>query len=389
MHPGERGQAHVTGRLGLLDRELQRGGAGRRSRRPGTAPGRGSRAGRPPSAGSRAVRDVSAARPMWRTASSKRCSIRASSPSIASRRTWSHGSSTARSQCCDLIASRDARARGRRPRSRPARRRASSRPGPTAGPARRRARCCDRSAPAPGRTRRGARRRRRGSSAQRACRSTSSIASASSVAAAMCSRASSRLTGRRFDPRREQQRAGAVAARGRVAGGVERRQDPLRAAAVAEDDPGPAEPVDDAEREQRVVRRRSRPGRRRCWRARPGRRRGARPGAALRTPSVERPAAAGEPRGVRGEGALGQPGVGHRFERERADAVEQPVANGRRASSSTMTSERLASRPTTSIAADAGTSSASRTNSTAGSGAPPANVASAHRPRLSSGNSSS
>ena len=48
---------------------------------------------------------------------------------------------------------------------------------------------------------------------------------------------------------------------------------------------------------------------------------------------------------------------------------------------STMTSERLASRPTTSIAADAGTSSASRTNSTAGSGAPPANVASAHSPR--------
>ena len=29
MHPGERRQAHVAGRLGLLDRELQRGGAGR------------------------------------------------------------------------------------------------------------------------------------------------------------------------------------------------------------------------------------------------------------------------------------------------------------------------------------------------------------------------
>ncbi len=38
----------------------------------------------------------------------------------------------------------------------------------------------------------------------------------------------------------------------------------------------------------------------------------------------------GEPCGVRGEGALGQSGVGHRFERERADAVEQPVANGHR-----------------------------------------------------------
>ena len=42
MDPGERGQAHVAGRLGLLDRQLQRGGARRRSRRPGTAPGRGS-----------------------------------------------------------------------------------------------------------------------------------------------------------------------------------------------------------------------------------------------------------------------------------------------------------------------------------------------------------
>ena len=61
-------------------------------------------------------------------------------------------------------------------------------------------------------------------------------------------------TGRRLDPRREQQGAGPVADRGRVAGGVERRQDPLRAPAVAEDDPGPAEPVDDVEREQRVVR---------------------------------------------------------------------------------------------------------------------------------------
>ena len=59
---------------------------------------------------------------------------------------------------------------------------------------------------------------------------------------------------RRLDPRREQQRAGPVSGRGRVAGGVERGQDPLRASAVAEDDPGPAEPVDDAEREQRVVR---------------------------------------------------------------------------------------------------------------------------------------
>ena len=70
-----------------------------RSRRPGTAPVRGWTAGRPRSAGSRGVAMSAAARPMWTTASSKRCWMRASSPSIASRRTCSHGSSTIRSQC--------------------------------------------------------------------------------------------------------------------------------------------------------------------------------------------------------------------------------------------------------------------------------------------------
>ena len=86
------------------------------------------------------------------------------------------------------------------------------------------------------------------------------------------------VTRRRLDPRREQERAGPVPGRGRVAGRVERGQDPLRASAVAEDDPGPAEPVDDARARAAGRARRSRPGRRRCWRARPGRRRGARPG---------------------------------------------------------------------------------------------------------------
>ena len=56
-------------------------------------------------------------------------------------------------------------------------------------------------------------------------------------------------TGRRFDPRREQQGVGPVPGRGRVAGRIERGQDPLRASAVAEHDPGPAEPVDEAERD--------------------------------------------------------------------------------------------------------------------------------------------
>ena len=133
------------------------------------------------------------------------------------------------------------------------------------------------------------------------------------------------VTRRRLDPRREQQRAGAVADRGRVAGGVERRQDPLRAAAVAEDDPGPAEPVDDAEREQRVVR--GAPGQGGVDVGALGPGEGEMLGlAALRTPVRGGSGGRGEPRGVRGEGALGQPGLRHRVERERADAVEQPVA---------------------------------------------------------------
>ena len=129
----------------------------------------------------------------------------------------------------------------------------------------------------------------------------------------------------RSTPRAAARRRGP--ARGRVAGGIECRQDPLRAPAVAEHDPGPAEAVDDVEREQRVVRRRSRPARRRCWRARLGRRRDARPWRSLRTPGVDDRGRVREPCGVRGEGALGQPGIGHRFEREGADAVEQPVAD--------------------------------------------------------------
>ena len=135
-------------------------------------------------------------------------------------------------------------------------------------------------------------------------------------------------TGRRLDPRREQQRDGSVSVRSRVAGCVERGQDPLRASTVAEDDPRPTEPVDDVERELTGRARRSTPMRRRCWRARLGRRRGARLGGRCAHPAVEDRGRVGEPCRVRGEGALGQPGVGHRFEREGADAVEQPVSNG-------------------------------------------------------------
>ena len=164
MHPGERRQAHVAGGFGLVDRELQGGRAGRRSRRPGTALVRGWTTWYASVCRKPRRRDVSAARPMWTTASSNRCWMRASSPSIASRRTWSHGSSTVSQPVLRPDRALRRCAPGRRPRSRPGRRRASSRPDPTAGPARRRARRCDRSAPSPAGTRRDATRRRRGSS---------------------------------------------------------------------------------------------------------------------------------------------------------------------------------------------------------------------------------
>ena len=98
------------------------------------------------------------------------------------------------------------------------------------------------------------------------------------------------VTGGRLDPGREQQAAGPVPDRRGVAGRVERGQDPLRASAVAENDPGPAESVGDAGRRAAGRARRSRPTRRRCWRARRGRRTGARLGRLLRTPAVERSA---------------------------------------------------------------------------------------------------
>ena len=250
----------------------------RRSRRPGTALVRGWTAGTPRSAGSRAGRDVSAARPRWTTASSKRCWMRASSPSTASPRTCSHGSSTVSQPVLDLIDGLDAArlvAGGDR---------GAGGEEPVGGLIPRPVQPLVERVAAIGQlervdgTRRGATRRRRGSTQHRACRSTSLIASASSVAAAMWSSGELEATGRRFDPRGEQQRVGPVAGRGGVAGRVERGQDPLRASAVTEDDPGPAEPVDEAERDAAGRARCSRPARRRCWRARPGRRRGARLG---------------------------------------------------------------------------------------------------------------
>ena len=61
-----------------------------------------------------------------------------------------------------------------------------------------------------------------------------------------------------------------------------------------------------------------------------------------------------EPRGVRGEGAVGQSRVGHRFEGEGADAVEQPVANGRRRTIAVDDDQRPAREPTDHVDAGGG-----------------------------------
>ena len=242
-----------------------------RSRRPGTAPVRDSRPGTPPSAGSPSRREVSAARPRWTTASSNRCWIRASSPSTASRRTWSHGSSTIREPVLDLIARLDAAllvaggdrgpggeepVRGLVPRpvhalvERVAAIGELHRVRGTRRDATRRRRGSSCTAPA-GRRRRSRRRarsrRRCGRGRARGDPVDASIHAASSSASARSAVGS------------------------RAAGGIERGQDPLRAAAVAEHDPRPAEPVRRCRARAVVRARRSTPARRRCWRARLGR----------------------------------------------------------------------------------------------------------------------
>ncbi len=388
MDAGERRQPHVAGGLGLLDRRARASRRPRRSRRPGTAPGRGSTAGRPRSAGSRAAPTSRPPGAMWRTASSKRCSTRASSPSIASRRTCSHGSSTTAQPALDLVARLGARARGRRPRSRratansafaawshgrsrPVVERAAARgelqrvlPLAVVGhdvgevvarsaPAGRRRRS---RRPAPSRRRRAGARARGGPSTPRstpraAARSARSRAGAASPAASSAARS-------RCAPRLSPST-------------IHAQPNPL-AIASARSGSCAALQASAASMFARSARAKARCS---AWRA-------------LRTPAVDAPRRGGEPRGVRVERAVGQPGLGHRLERERADAVEQPVAGRRARRRRSPASGPRAGRPRRSPPT-AGTSSASSTDSTAGSGAPPANVASAHRPRWSSGNSSS
>ena len=152
------------------------------------------------------------------------------------------------------------------------------------------------------------------------------------------------MTGRRFDPGREQKGRGPVSGRGRVAGRVERGQDPLGASAVAEDDPGPAEPVGDAEREQRVVRDAPGQGGVDVGALGPGE------GQVLGLVTAAH-ACCGEsgrvrePGGVCGPGTIGQPGVGHGFERERPDAVEEPVSDRAAAAPGPIRWSRSATHP--------------------------------------------
>ena len=134
------------------------------------------------------------------------------------------------------------------------------------------------------------------------------------------------VTGRRFDPRGEQQRGGPPLVWGCVAGGVECGQNSLCASAVAEDDPCPTEPVDDVEREERIVR--GAPNQCRVDIGALGSGEGEKFGLAAAAHTLCRGSGCvSKPGGVRGECAFVQPGVGHCFQRERANALEQPVSN--------------------------------------------------------------
>ena len=266
---------------------------------------------------------------MWRTASSKRCSIRASSPSIASRRTWSHGSSTVAQPVLDLVArlggARAVAGRDRGPGGEEPVRGLVPRP---VQPVVERA-GCDRSAPAPAPTRRGATRRRRGSSssapAGRRRRSRR-------PARWRRRRARGRARGDRSTPR-STPRAAARSARSRAgaaspaaSSAARIRCAPRLSPRTIQAQPNPLTMSSASSGSCAALQAsaasmlaRSARAKARCsaWRA-------------LRTPAVDDAGGGGEPRGVRGEGALGQPGLRHRLERERADAVEQPVARRRR-----------------------------------------------------------
>ena len=290
MHPGERRQAHVAGGLGLVDRELQGGGAGRRSRRPGTARVRGSRPGTPRSAGSRAV---ATSPPRDRCGRRRRRTGAGCGPARrASRRGERAATGRRPSQpVLDLIGGLDAALvvaggdRGAR------RRRASSRPGPTAGPARRRARGCDRSAPSPDGTRRDATRRRRGSSSSApAGRRRRSRRPARWRRRCGRGRARGGRSTLRSTPRAGGRRPGlGLAAASPAASSAARiRCAPLLSPRTTQAQPNPLTML---EREQRVVRGAPGQGGVDVGALGPGERRGARPGDCCAHPAVEDPAA--------------------------------------------------------------------------------------------------
>ena len=149
MDPGERRQAYVAGGFGLVDRELERcrtgvvvAGLALRSSEAGELVG----LGLPKAETSRRLRGATdVERRRRRTGAgcgpARRASRRGGRGATGRRR---FAASAGRGRALRRCAPR------RRPRSRLGRRRASSRPDPTAGPARRRAHGCDRSAPARG-----------------------------------------------------------------------------------------------------------------------------------------------------------------------------------------------------------------------------------------------
>ena len=329
MHAGERRQAHVTGRLGLLDRELQRGGAGLvvaglalRPAEAGELVGLGLQEAEPP-------------RGLGGTAGVEDGIVEA---------VLDPG------QLAEHRVAADVRATGRRPSAAsaaPDRERAAAR---TRSPAEIAARAAKsqlaawsqgRSSPlveraaaigqlhARGRTRRDVRRRRRGSSCSAPAGRRRRSRRPARSAAAMCSRASSSWSvdasihaASRSAPARS--RLGAASPAASSAARI--RCAPRLSPRTIQAQPNPltmpsASSGSCAALQARAASMLARSARAkaRCSAWRP-----------LRTPCVERAGRRGEPRGVRGEGGLGQPGLGHRLERERADAVEQPVADGPR-----------------------------------------------------------
>ena len=141
----------------------------------------------------------------------------------------------------------------------------------------------------------------------------------------MCRRAGSRCSRGCLDPGGEQERGRPLARRRRLACGGERGEQALRAARVAEDDPRPAEPVGDREPSHGVVGRA--PGQRGVDVGALGAREREVLGLLRAAHALRRRGGLLRvPRGMRVEAALGEPRLGQRLERERADAVEQPVA---------------------------------------------------------------